>query len=81
MKNQSMDILKIVEALISFYINGNLTNVSWLPHWYGCQLHDWQYLAFDEYNAAIELMAEELNVTVEKSANIAKKFAHGDYGM
>ena len=75
-----MDIMVLIEALITLITLGNF-ETAWFPKWVGCHLRNVKWDNPVEYDAAVELLAEALQISCEETENIIYEYACGKCRM
>lgn len=74
-----VDIMDLIQLVVSWIEIGSFGPL-WLPKWFGCHLWDYKWSNPDDYRAAIELIAEDQNKTVDEVNNLVYELACGKYG-
>lgn len=74
-----VDIMDLIQLVISWITIGSFGPL-WLPKWFGCNLWHYKWSSPDDYWAAIELIAEDQNKTVDEVNNLVYELACGKYG-
>ena len=76
-----VDIVNLVEIMISYLTVGVLVGPTWFPKWVGCHLDWYKWHNAAEYQAALELIAEAVGISVEAADKEVYDYACGKHGM